>query len=174
MPGSLVWVGMFLFGLLCLMFVSAVLGPSHKTLVWPVVVVVCFVVFFCIRAAFHPLRGRTDHTQLWREQFPTHDEQQIRRFVQVVGEALGVKEERISSLRPDDRPVDLTQEVLCGDGMDLVELVMAIEDAYRLELPDNFVERARTLGDLFEYVTQQGATGADPSAPKQIEQPDGD
>jgi acyl carrier protein len=166
---------MFLFGLLCLIFVGAVLGPSLKSLVWPVVVVVmvvCFVVFFCLQAAFHPVRGRTDQTQSWREQFPTHDEQEIRRFVQVVGESLGLKEERMRGLRPDDRPEDLTQEVFCGDDMDLVELVMAIEEAYGLELPDSLMERARTLGDLFDYVTREAVRGVVPPGSKREEQSD--
>ena len=170
--GLLVWVGMFLFGLFALIFVSAALGPSHKGLVWPVVVVVCFVVFFCIQAACHPLRGRSDQTQFWREKFPTHDEREVERFLQVVGESLGLKKERIRALRPDDRPEDLTQEVFCGDGMDLVELMMAIEEAYALELPDSFVERARTLVDLFEYVTRLAGARAAPPVQKRIEQPD--
>jgi len=154
--GLLVWVGMILFGLFALIFVSAALSPSHKGLVWPVVVV-CFVVFSFLQAACHPLRGRPDQTQSWRQQFPTHDEQEVRRFLQVVGESLGLKEERIRALRPDDRPEDLTQEVFCGDGMDLVELMMAIEEAYGVKLPDDLLERARTLGDLFEYVTRQAS-----------------
>ncbi len=152
--GLLGWVGMLLLGLFVLIFVSAALGPSHKGLVWPVVVMVCFVVFSFIQAACHPLRGRTEQSQSWREKFPTHDEQEVRRFLQVVGESLGLKEERMRRLRPDDRPEDLTQEEFCGDGLDIIELRMAIEKAYTLELPDSFVERAGTLGDLFEYVTR--------------------
>jgi acyl carrier protein len=158
--GLLVWVGMFLFGLFALIFVSAALGPSHKGLVWPVVVVVCFVVFFCIQAACHPLRGRSDQTQCWREKFPTRDEREVQRFLQVIGESLGLKEERMRALRPED----LTQEVFCGDGMDLVELMMAIEEAYALEFPDSLLGRVRTLGDLFEYVTRQASAHAGPPA----------
>ena len=164
------WVGMLLFGFFSLTFFGAVLGPSHKSLVWPVVVVVCFVVFFCIQAACHPLRGRADQSQSWREKFPAHDEQEVQRFLQVVGESLGLKEERIRRLRPDDRPEDLTQEVFCGDGMDLVELMMAIEEAYGLKLPDDLLERARNLGDLFDYVTRQAATRVVPGALKRIGQ----
>ena len=89
--GLLVWVGMFLFGLLALILVGATLGPSHKGLVWSVVVVVCFVVFFCIQAACHPLRGRTDQTQSWRQQFPTHDEQEVQRFLEYVTRQAGAR-----------------------------------------------------------------------------------
>jgi len=89
--GLLVWVGIFLFGLLALILVGAALGPSHKGLVWPVVVVVCFVVFFCIQAACHPLRGRTDQTQSWRQQFPTQDEQEVQRFLEYVTRQAGAR-----------------------------------------------------------------------------------
>ena len=89
--GLLVWVGMFLFGLLALILVGATLGPSHKGLVWSVVVVVCFVVFFCIQAACHPLRGRTDQTQSWRQQFPTQDEQEVQRFLEYVTRQTGAR-----------------------------------------------------------------------------------
>jgi acyl carrier protein len=110
------------------------------------------------------LRGRTDQTQSWRERFPLRDEQEVQRFLQVIGELLGLKEERMRRLRPDDRPEDLTQDVFCGDGMGLVELMMAIEEAYGLELPDGFLEKARTLGDLFDYVTRQADARAAPRA----------
>ncbi len=164
-PG-LAWTAMALFALLGYVFISAAVGPFNKS--WPVGLVsiaIYVVVFFCIQAACHPLRKRTDQTQCWRERFPTHDEREVQRFLEIVGESLGIREARVRRIRPDDRPEKLTQEVFCGDGMDLVELMMAIENAYALELPDSFLEKATTLGDLFDYVTRHSPGRPQPAPP---------
>jgi hypothetical protein len=39
--------------------------------------------------------------------------------------------------------------------MDIVELVMAVEEEYELNLPESFLETCQTLGELFDYVTRQ-------------------
>ncbi len=80
---------------------------------------------------------------------------------------MGLREAHWCRLRPDDRVRDLTQEVFCGDGMDVIELVMDLENEYALELPDALLEEARTLGDLFDYVVGQNVGGPPPSAAKQ-------
>jgi hypothetical protein len=57
----------------------------------------------------------------------------------------------------------LTQEWLCGDGLDIIELFIAAEREYGIELPESFHERERTLGDLFAHVAQDASQGPGPS-----------
>jgi len=125
------------------------------------------VLFFWLKAALHPIRGRGDERHSWQEHFPTRSDQEVQRFVRAVGDSLGLREAHWCRLRPDDRVRDLTQEVFCGDGMDVIELVMDLENEYALELPDALLEEARTLGDLFDYVVGQNVGGPPPSAAKQ-------
>ncbi|NLM34891.1 MAG: acyl carrier protein [Clostridiales bacterium] len=41
---------------------------------------------------------------------------------------------------------------LGADSLDLVELVMALEDEFDLEIPDEEVEKVTTVGDVVEYI----------------------
>lgn len=43
-------------------------------------------------------------------------------------------------------------EDLGADSLDVVELVMAIEEAFDIEIPDDDAESMRTLGDVEKYV----------------------
>jgi acyl carrier protein len=164
----LVWAVLILIGgtvvvpLVAALITAAADGEDTGKLPWLLAIVIYVVLFFCLEAAFHPIRGRTDEKYSWKEQFPTHADQEIQRFLQVVVGSLGLGEKHLCKLRPDDRVRDLTQEAFCGDGMDIVELIMAIEEEYALELPDSFLEKARTLGDLFDYVSRH-RTGHPPT-----------
>lgn len=42
---------------------------------------------------------------------------------------------------------------LGADSLDVVELVMALEDAFDIEVPDEDVEGIRTIGDVERYVS---------------------
>ncbi len=44
---------------------------------------------------------------------------------------------------------------LGADSLDVVELVMAIEETFDLEIPDEEVEALRTIGDVEKYVSQR-------------------
>ena len=138
-------------------------GSSSRKLPFLLFVVVFVVGFFGIKALTNPIRGRGDERRAWKERFPSHTDQEIERFLRVVGDALLTSEKHHCRLRPDDRPAALTQEWLGGDGMDIIELLMAVEQEYGLELPETFLERAHTLGDLFDYVSRHRADG--PPAP---------
>lgn len=46
---------------------------------------------------------------------------------------------------------------LGADSLDVVELVMAIEEAFEIEIPDEEVEAMRTIGDVDKYVTSRMA-----------------
>lgn len=41
---------------------------------------------------------------------------------------------------------------LGADSLDLVELVMALEDEFDMEIPDEEVEKVTTVGDVVEYI----------------------
>ncbi len=42
-----------------------------------------------------------------------------------------------------------------ADSLDAVEIIMAIEDEYDIEIPDEEAEKFQTVGDLVRYVEAQ-------------------
>ncbi len=56
----------------------------------------------------------------------------------------------------DENEIDLDtsfRDTLNADSLDLVELVMALEDEFVLEVEDEGVEEIKTVGDAVEYIT---------------------
>ena len=45
---------------------------------------------------------------------------------------------------------------LGADSLDLFELVMALEDAYNLEIPAEELNELNTVGDVIEYLKDRG------------------
>ena len=41
-----------------------------------------------------------------------------------------------------------------ADSLDAVEIIMAIEEQFNIEIPDEEAEKFQTVGDLVEYVTK--------------------
>ncbi|MEK6264375.1 MAG: acyl carrier protein [Clostridium sp.] len=41
---------------------------------------------------------------------------------------------------------------LGADSLDIVELIMALEEEYDIEIPDEDVEKISTVGDVVEYI----------------------
>jgi acyl carrier protein len=64
----------------------------------------------------------------------------------LVSEQLGVDAAELSS-------ESNILEDLGADSLDVVELVMAIEEAFDIEVPDEDAETMRTLGDVERYVS---------------------
>ncbi|KUO79089.1 MAG: acyl carrier protein [Desulfosporosinus sp. BRH_c37] len=64
----------------------------------------------------------------------------------IVVEQLGVDE------------ADVTQETsfeeLNADSLDIVELIMALEEAFDLDIPDEEAEKIRTVGDAVIYINE--------------------
>ena len=63
----------------------------------------------------------------------------------IIVEQLGVDED------------DITMEAsfiddLGADSLDLVELIMALEEEFDLEIPDSEAEKIQTVGDAVEYI----------------------
>ena len=67
------------------------------------------------------------------------------KVVQVVAEQLGVKEEEV-------KPSAKFVEDLGADSLDTVELVMTLEEAFGIEIPDEDAEKAKTVGDVVNYI----------------------
>ena len=74
------------------------------------------------------------------------DEQKVVEDVKkIVIEQLGVSE---SEIKPEASYVD----DLGADSLDTVELVMALEEAFGLEIPDEEAEKIKTIGDTVKYI----------------------
>jgi acyl carrier protein len=64
----------------------------------------------------------------------------------IIAEQLGVGEEEI-------KPASSFIEDLGADSLDIVELVMAMEEEFEVEIPDEEAEHIKTVGDAINYVT---------------------
>ncbi len=67
------------------------------------------------------------------------------RVQEIIVEQLGVNE---SEVKPEAKFVD----DLGADSLDLVELVMALEEEYNMEISDEDAEKILTVGDAVEYI----------------------
>ncbi len=45
------------------------------------------------------------------------------------------------------------QESLNADSLDIVELIMAFEEAFDIEIPDDDAEKIRTVGNAIDYIS---------------------
>ena len=68
------------------------------------------------------------------------------RVKQIIVEQLGVDEGEVT---PNASFVD----DLGADSLDTVELVMAFEEAFEIEIPDEQAEKIRTVKDAIDYIT---------------------
>jgi acyl carrier protein len=68
-----------------------------------------------------------------------------KRVKEIIVEQLGVNE---SEVVPEAKFID----DLGADSLDLVELVMALEEEYNLEISDEDAEKILTVGDAIEYI----------------------
>ena len=71
---------------------------------------------------------------------------------QIVVEQLGVDEAEVT---PSASFVD----DLGADSLDTVELVMAFEEAFDIEIPDEEAEKIRTVKDAIDYVSKHAKGG---------------
>ena len=71
------------------------------------------------------------------------------RVKKIIEEQLGVDSERV---KPEASFID----DLGADSLDIVELVMAMEEAFDLEIPDEEAERLRTVQDVYSYIEGKG------------------
>ncbi len=51
--------------------------------------------------------------------------------------------------------IKTTFEDIDADSLDVVELVMALEEEFNLEIADEDVEKIKTIGDIVSYIEKQ-------------------
>lgn len=71
------------------------------------------------------------------------------KVVKIIQEQLGVEPDRV---KPEASFID----DLGADSLDIVELVMAMEEEFGLEIPDDDAEKLKTVQDVFSYVEGKG------------------
>ncbi|ABZ84722.1 acyl carrier protein [Heliomicrobium modesticaldum Ice1] len=64
----------------------------------------------------------------------------------IVVEQLGVDEEEVT--------METSFEDLNADSLDIVELVMALEEEFDIEIPDEDAEKIKTIGSAVEYIKE--------------------
>jgi acyl carrier protein len=69
------------------------------------------------------------------------------RVKKMIVEQLGVNEAEVV---PEAKFID----DLGADSLDIVELVMALEDEYGIEIPDEDAEKIETVGDAIRYIEE--------------------
>ena len=65
----------------------------------------------------------------------------------MIVDQLGVNE---SEVIPEAKFID----DLGADSLDIVELIMALEDEYGIEIPDEDAEKIETVGDAIRYIEE--------------------
>ena len=70
------------------------------------------------------------------------------KITEIIVEQLGVKAEEVT---PEASFVD----DLGADSLDTVELVMALEEEFGIEIPDEDAEKIQTVGDAIKYIEEK-------------------
>lgn len=68
-----------------------------------------------------------------------------------------VKEITVNQLNVDENLVKEEAtfiDDLSADSLDIVELIMSLEEAFEISVPDNEVEKLVTVGDLIKYIKE--------------------
>lgn len=69
----------------------------------------------------------------------------------IIAEQLGVKPDEVT---PQASFID----DLGADSLDTVELIMALEEEFNIEIPDEDAEKMSCVGDATKYITEKMAT----------------
>lgn len=67
----------------------------------------------------------------------------------IIEEQLGVETDRI-------KPEASFLEDLGADSLDIVELVMAMEEEFEVEIPDDEAEKLKTVQNVTDYLKEKG------------------
>ena len=68
----------------------------------------------------------------------------------IIAEQLGVKIEEVT---PEASFID----DLGADSLDTVELIMALEEEFNIEIPDEDAEKMTTVGDAIKYIDEKAS-----------------
>lgn len=69
------------------------------------------------------------------------------RVREVLADQLGLEE---TEIKPESR----LKEDLGADSLDMVELIMAMEEEFNVDIPDEEAQNIRTVADAVDYVEQ--------------------
>jgi len=73
----------------------------------------------------------------------------LQKVTDIIVEQLGVNADQV---KPEAKLI----EDLGADSLDAVELVMAIEEEFSLEVPDEEAEKLQSVGDILSYIENNG------------------
>ena len=76
---------------------------------------------------------------------PMSSEEVFDKVKEIIVEQLGVAE---TAITPDASFID----DLGADSLDIVELIMALEEEFDIEIPDSDAEKVVTVNDVVEYI----------------------
>ncbi len=71
------------------------------------------------------------------------------KVVKIIGEQLGVED--ISTVKGETSLMDDLE----ADSLDAVEIIMAIEDEFAVEIPDEDAEKFKNINDIVNYVEEK-------------------
>ena len=77
-----------------------------------------------------------------------NDTATFQRLRDIIADTLKVDKDKVT-------PEASFTDDLKADSLDLVELIMAFEDEYGVEIPDEDAQKIRTVGDALAYVEQR-------------------
>jgi len=98
----------------------------------------------CSAAAGLPPREYTNRTNFMAEK---SIEEKVK---DIIVEQLGVNPEQVT-------PQASFIEDLGADSLDIVELVMAFEEEFGVEVPDEDAEKLQTVGDVIKYIEEKSS-----------------
>ncbi|MEJ5300933.1 MAG: acyl carrier protein [Thermodesulforhabdaceae bacterium] len=75
------------------------------------------------------------------------------KVIDIIADKLGIEKETIT---PEAHVID----DLGADSLDVVELIMALEETFDIEIPDEDAEKIRTVQDIFDYIDRVVANAA--------------
>ena len=69
----------------------------------------------------------------------------LEKMKEIIADQLGVSEDEVTLEASFKEDLD-------ADSLDLFELVMALEEEFDMEIPENEAEKITTVGDVVEYI----------------------
>ena len=98
----------------------------------------------CLTAVGYPRATNTNRTNFMAEK---SIEEKVK---DIIVEQLGVNPEQVT-------PQASFIEDLGADSLDIVELVMAFEEEFGVEVPDEDAEKLQTVGDVIKYIEDKSS-----------------